>query len=292
MKKLLILLLCGVISSSIAMAQTLQFEPAVVDFGTINEKEGIVSKTIKIKNTGEEVLVISKFRDPAATITYSVKKTTIKAGKSTDLTISLNPKFQTGSFNQGLYMETNDTKQPLQEVGVKAEIEADPESVVHQYRYVINSSIKTDKVNLNLKNILNTEVVKDTIKVLNISNDSVGVSFTPIPDYFEVSSDPKILPPFSEGVIYVSMDVKKSEKWGTYRDRLYWEFDGEKSKRGFSISANIKEDFSGYSDEQMKNAPQIEFETKEFKFDTLQQGESASHSFKFKNTGKFHRLLL
>lgn len=285
MKKLLILL-CGAVSSSIVLAQTLQFEPAVVDYGTINEKDGMVSKTIIVKNVGDEPLVINNFKDPAVTISYSIKKTTIKPGKSTDLTVTLNPKFQQGSFSQGLYMETNDTKQPLQVINVKAEIEADSESVVNNYRYVINSSLKTDKVNLNLQNILNTEVVKDTISLLNISTDSIRVSFVPIPEYFEIKSDPEVLPPYSEGKLYLTFDVNKSQKWGTYRDRLYWEFDGEQSKRGFSISANIKEDFSGYTDEQMKNAPEIVFETTEYKFDTLQQGESASHSFKFKNTGK------
>lgn len=155
-----------------------------------------------------------------------------------------------------------------------------------ELRYSMES-LKLSGNRVNFKNIKNTEVFVDTIRYKNNTDSIVSISFDRVPDYITVKAEPANAAPQEEGIIIVNLDAEKSNFFGYKRDRFYIKQGSTLNHRNvINISGTIEEDFSKLSAEELKNAPKIEFENKVFKFDTLQQGESVSFEFKFKNTGK------
>jgi hypothetical protein len=60
------------------------------------------------------------------------------------------------------------------------------------------------------------------------------------------------------------------------------------SQRNYSlvVSANIEEDFSALSAEQLANAPILSVDNPEFKFGKIKQGENVEHTYVLTNSGK------
>ena len=62
--------------------------------------------------------------------------------------------------------------------------------------------------------------------------------------------------------------------------------DTNNNKNQLTVSATIEEDFSKYTQEQLDAAPKLVFESTNFNFGTVTEGEKVTHSFVFRNAGK------
>jgi hypothetical protein len=88
-------------------------------------------------------------------------------------------------------------------------------------------------------------------------------------------------------VIKATYDASKRNDWGMVIDRVNVMVDG-KLDRSYRlvISANIVEDFSALSPEQLAKAPKASMDDTEVNFGKLTQNERFEHAFVLTNTGK------
>ncbi len=75
--------------------------------------------------------------------------------------------------------------------------------------------------------------------------------------------------------------------WGFVIDRMGLKINGV-SERNYSlvVSANIEEDFSALSAEELAQAPVLNVDDPEFRFGKINQGEKVEHVYVLTNTGK------
>ena len=79
----------------------------------------------------------------------------------------------------------------------------------------------------------------------------------------------------------------KIDDWDFVVDRLFVNLNGEMIPRSyFSITANIREDFSGLTTDELLKAPQVKFNGTVFNFGTINQEQPVSYDFILTNPGK------
>ena len=83
-----------------------------------------------------------------------------------------------------------------------------------------------------------------------------------------------------------SYDAPMRNDWGFVIDRMGLKINGV-SERNYSlvISANIEEDFSGLTPEELANAPVVKVDNPEFRFGKINQGEKVEHIYQLSNSG-------
>lgn len=88
-------------------------ETQTVDYGTIDRRGGIITRTITLANAGKDRLDIRRVYSTDPGVTVAVKDTSVKKGKKTVITVTVDPSVQTGAlFNSRLNIITNDPMHP------------------------------------------------------------------------------------------------------------------------------------------------------------------------------------
>ena len=185
--------------------------------------------------------------------------------------------FLIGLFSLGLYAQKNQKPQYRQQF--------------------YNGLIKLDKSYFNYKKVTQSQVIFDTIHIINNSKQKLELSFSRVPKYITLKTEPKILKPKQKGLITIAYDASKvltkdsSPKWGKDYKRIPVSIKGVQSHRNrrtdfITFRAFITEDFSHLSKKELRNAPIIKFDTLVYNFGTVPQGTIIDHRFIFTNKGK------
>ncbi|MCS7074764.1 MAG: DUF1573 domain-containing protein, partial [Bacteroidia bacterium] len=124
-----------------------------------------------------------------------------------------------------------------------------------------------------------------TVIVYNESSRTITVQDFKSPKYIVLSVSPKAIPPTQTAIIKATLDGKAAGDYGfiTEQVKIFTDDSLEREKTLFA-SATIEEYFPPIEDSTQ--IPQITFESLEYNFGKIRQGEKVSTDFVFKNTGK------
>lgn len=85
-----------------------------IDFGYISKKRGPVAQTFRLENAGKSDLVIRRAYSTDKGISVAAKSNTVKKGKSTDITVTVDPAACQGALlNSTVQIITNDPLHPV-----------------------------------------------------------------------------------------------------------------------------------------------------------------------------------
>ncbi len=163
------------------------------------------------------------------------------------------------------------------------------------YRYSMeNNQLKVEKTYFNLGKVGNTETKTVKSAIYNTTDKPMTLTFRNTPKYITVKANPSTLPPNGKGEIIIDYEAsanknyKGKQNWGYQNSRVNMIVNGnkEKSRNYFTVRADIQEDFSKWTAEQLKNAPKAVFKEKVFNFGKVKQGETVVHEFAFTNEGQ------
>ena len=163
------------------------------------------------------------------------------------------------------------------------------------FRYKMeDNKLKLEKTYFNIGNAYNTEVKKASTAIFNDTDQPMTITFSGVPKYITMTVSPKTLPAKSKGMINMeyrvseNINAQKKQNWGYQNSRIRVVVNGntQNNRNNLSIRANIQEDYSKLTPEQLAKAPKIEMKEKLFKFGTINQGDKVTHEFAFTNTGK------
>lgn len=161
---------------------------------------------------------------------------------------------------------------------VKTEIDAYPHPIGH---------LRFNTSQLSFKYINSTETKTDTLKMFNEWNKPMNLSFTKLPEYITCKAVPENLKPNQKGYILITYNATKRNDFGSIYDRIIIETnDSIQAEKTVSISANIVEDFSKMTPEQLKKSAKIKSEKTTYDFGTITQGDKVDCDFVFSNIGK------
>jgi len=290
----IIISLCLFVYSLISFTQqkepTISFVKEQHDFGDIKEEDGKVTHSFEFSNTGALPLVIYDVKPTCGCTTPRWSKEPIQPGAKGYIDATFDPKRRPGKFNKGISVKSN-SSDGLIVLRIKGNVIAKEKTVEDYYPY-LTGNLRFKSSNFAFSKVIFNQPKTKTFEAVNISDQPVEISFRNIPKHLQISYDPAIVKPQQKSTITITYNPIIKNDWDFVMDRLYLLQNGkEVGKNRFNVSATIVEDFSHLSEEDLLNAPVINFDHTSFNFGTVKQQSKVIHEFPFKNMGKTNLII-
>lgn len=255
------------------------------DFGTFKEEAGRQTFDFIVTNTGTEPLVIQNVVASCGCTTPEWTKQPIPAGAKGKITAIYDPKNRPGQFNKTLSVYTN-TKPTVAVLVIKGEVVPHEKTVEELFTFAVGG-VRFESNHLAFTNVKKTEKKMRVMQMINTSTEPVKVEFDAVPVHLTLKSNPETLKPGQKGMIEGTYDATKNAGWGNVSDMVKIKLNGVVQENLFYyVSANLVEDFSSLSKEELENAPVFKVEATTVDLGKIKGSTQNEVEFKFKNEGK------
>ncbi len=147
--------------------------------------------------------------------------------------------------------------------------------------------VRFESNHLAFTNIKKTENKIRTMQVINTSDQPAKIEFDNVPQHLSLKAIPQTLKPGQKGIIEGAFDAKKINSWGYTTNIVRLKINGvQDQKVYYAVSANLVEDFSGFSKEAMANAPVFNVDSITFDLGKIAGSTQNDVEFRFTNGGK------
>ncbi len=150
-------------------------------------------------------------------------------------------------------------------------------------------AIRLDKDEIEFNDVNKGDHPEFDILVANTSNKAYSPVLMHLPPYLSAKAVPEVLGRGKNGKIIVTLDTEKLPKFGITRTSVYLSrYPGDKvgSDNEIPVSAVLLPDFSGLTEQQKNNPPQISLSTTQLEFPPLKPNQKKSQNVIITNTGK------
>ena len=288
MKRITMLLLVALFLLPLT-AQTVEpkisFEKDLHDFGKFAEADGKVTYKFAFVNTGGGDLIIQNVTASCGCTAPEWTREPIAPGGKGYVAATYNPAGRPGPFRKYITVVSNSNPGSVR-LTISGEVTPKPRSIEDDYRYEMGP-MRLKSNHLAFGNIMNSKTTEKSLEVVNTSKEAVTIEFVGVPGHINISASPATLQPGQKGSIEASYNAAQRHDWGFVIDRMSLKINGV-SERNYSlvISANIEEDFSAMSAEELAMAPILSVDDPEFKFGKIKQGDKVDHVYVLTNSGK------
>jgi len=281
----LLLIVFGVVANSQISETTMQLSEKEHDFGTFKEEAGRQTHNFIIKNTGTSPLVIQNVVASCGCTTPDWTRQPIPAGGEGKVIAIYDPKNYPGKFSKTLSVYTN-TKPNVNILVIKGEVVPHEKTTEELYTFKVGD-VRFETNHLAFTNIKKTEKKIRVMKMVNTSDAPVTVEFDNVPEYITLKANPETLKPGQNGLIEGTYDATKNSGWGQASSMIKVLINGvPQEKVYYYISANLVEDFSSLSREDLANAPVFKIASSNVDLGTIKGSSKNEVEFKFTNDGK------
>lgn len=261
------------------------FENLKHDFGTFKEEQGIQSFDFKFKNDGKAPLIINHVQASCGCTTPEWTREPVAPGASGLIKVSYNPKNRPGVFTKTIQVNSNSENGDVV-LTISGQVTPHERTIEEDFPNVIGP-LRARTNYLAFPPIKLNEVKKDSIEIVNTSDQPVELSFKTPPPHLKAVFKPAKLAPKQKGFLVVTFDASKINTFGFVMHRIYLNIDGKDDYRNsIAVSTTLEEDFSKLTPEELKNAPVVTFDAQSFDFGDIKQNEKVDHTFNLKNDGK------
>ncbi len=266
---------------------TISFEKDIHDFGKIKEDGGAVEYSFTFTNTGSEPLVITNVRTTCGCTSPTWTQKPVMPGEKGFVKAAFDPRNRPGNFNKSIIITTNTINNGRAILRITGEVLPREKTIEDYYPKKIGE-LRLQSNHFPFTTVYSNQVKRDTLKIYNDSDQPMTISFQQVPDYLKLNVYPNELKPGEKGYIVGNYDGKKVNDWGFVTARIHLIVNGQNQAGNYiTISARVEEDFSHLTEDQLKNAPKIEFEERNYNFGKIPAGQKhVEKEFVFKNTGK------
>jgi hypothetical protein len=264
----------------------ISFTSKEYDYGLIKEADGKKTCTFEFSNTGTDTLKILSIKSVSLCVTSNLSRIDVAPGGKKSFEVTFDPKNRIGPFQKSVEVTTNDSSQSKITLLIKGEVEARVKRAEEIYPHQMGH-LYGKPSQLTFKNMFNYEVKTDTLKLYNGWDKEMILGFTTLPSHIKCKAVPAKLAPHEKGYVLITYDAAVKNDYGYVYDMIIIETnDSIEPGKKVGMSANILEDFSKLTQEQKANAPKVKFDSLNFDFGTIKEGEKAEHNFIITNEGK------
>jgi hypothetical protein len=276
------LLLLGAVTFAQPRMQLLSTEH---DFGVFKEEAGRQTFNFLVTNTGDSALVIINVVPSCGCTTPEWTKSPIPPKGQGKITAIYDPAARPGPFTKTLSVHSN-SKPELVVLVIKGEVKGKEKTVEDIYTFPVGP-VRFESTQLAFTNIKKTEKKIRVMPVINTSNAPVKVEFDNLPAHLTMKTNPETLKPGQKGLVEGTYDATKNQGWGNLMDLARIKIDGVLQNNVYLyVSANLVEDFSGLTKEQLENAPVFKVESNTVDIGTMPPATNRDVEFKYRNDGK------
>ena len=160
-----------------------------------------------------------------------------------------------------------------------------PDDDVSEFIYDIGG-IRFKSGHLNFGFINKGDTAVKVLECFNSMNIPVEIQFLNTPHYVSIEPGSKEVLPNKIGKFTVKYITTLNDDWDVVVDRLYLKLNNEEWQNDkFTITANIREDFSKIEGKEILNLPVAYFKEKRYNFGEAGQAKEIKHNFILQNTG-------
>jgi hypothetical protein len=288
MKRLTILIFAVAMGFSLDAQQAqskMQLAETEHDFGKFKEEAGRQTYDFIVTNTGNDPLVIQNIVASCGCTTPDWTRSPIPSGGKGKITAIYDPKDRPGPFNKTLSVYSN-SKPEVVVLTIKGEVIPHEKTVEELFTFPVGS-VRFESNHLAFTNIKKTEKKIRVMQLINNSDKDAKVEFINLPPHLSIKTTPEILKPGQKGMIEGTFDATKHTGWGNVSDMVKVKVnDVVQENVYYYVSANLVEDFSSLTKEQIENAPVFQIPSTTFELGKIKGSTQNDVEFKFKNAGK------
>ncbi len=281
-------LLLMIATGSAMAGPSISFPTKNHDFGNINEKDGNATYAFVFYNKGDSPLLILNAVASCGCTTPVYTKEPIAPGTSSSIKVTYNTLGRPSTFHKTITVYTNDPDAPNVTLIIQGNVipkGEDPETTYPR-------NMQGFRLKRTMVPMLETKIgsIKtETIEVINTNNTPVNLVFAKVPKHIQLSVSNTVLQPNQTGVISIKYLAALTKDYGKREDSFYIVTnpkDKLNANNRINISANITEDFSRLSADEIDLAPVAIFSENRLNFGKMNRGTSKLLTLTLSNTGK------
>ena len=285
MKKLFLILTLMLSGLAVWSQPVMKLSTGEHDFGKFKEEAGMQTFDFVVMNTGNQPLVIQNIVASCGCTTPQWTKDPIPPRGTGKITAIYDPTNRPGQFNKTLSVYTN-SKPEVAVLVIKGEVIPHEKSVEELFTFPVGP-VRFESNHLAFTDVKKTEKKIRVMPVINPTKSPVKIEFDAVPAHLTLKSNPETLKPGQKGIIEGTYDANKNAGWGTVSDMIKVKINGVVQENlYYYVSANLIEDFSGLSKEEVANAPVFKVESANVDLGKIPGSTPKEVEFKFTNEGK------
>jgi hypothetical protein len=279
------LLIAGITVRSQVAVTTMKFSETQHDFGTFKEEAGRQTYDFVMTNTGTLPLVIQNVVASCGCTTPEWTRQPIPAGGKGKVTAIYDPKDRPGPFNKTLSVYTN-TKPEVAVLVIKGEVIPHEKTIEELFTFKVGD-VRFESQNLAFTEVKKTEKKIRVMQLVNTSAAPVKIEFDGLPAHLAIKANPETLKPGQKGLVEGTFDATKNPGWGSVTDMVKIKLNGVPQENiYYYVTANLVEDFSALSKEELANAPVFKLASNTYDLGKIKGSTQNEVEFKFTNEGK------
>ncbi len=287
MKKILSVLTLA-LCATMMMAQqpVITFTKTEHDFGKINEVDGRVTTIFEFKNEGMAPLLLSNVRASCGCTTPKWTREPIEPGQTGQITVTYNPNGRPGRFQKTITITSNATEATTR-LYIKGEVIPKPAQPVNNYPVQMGElSLKTKTVNFGT--LKKGQKLTREIEYANHTDHEITVELATLgEDYLISQTSLEKLKPNETGKFIFVFESDICKNYGPIETTALVVINKKQinsAEYKITLKAEIEEDFSKLSTDQLQQAPILQTEDA-VRFGVIAAGKKAKHTLNVQNIG-------
>ncbi len=278
----MLLLMAGGLSAQ----PKLSFTTTRYDYGTMKEEAGKKEAVFNFTNTGDSVLVITRVQPSCGCTASDYTKSPVPPGGKGFVTAVFDPRGYNSRFAKSISVYSN-AKPAVTALIIEGQVVPREKTVDEIFTFAVGP-VRFESNHLAFTTTKKTEKKSKEMQVINTSKEPATIEFEGLPAHLSLKVTPATIKPGEKGVILGTYDAKlNSSAWGNVNDLVRLKVNGNQMPNIYLyVSANLVEDFSGLTSQQLASAPIFKLDSNTVSFGTIKQNASADIEFGFTNTGK------
>jgi hypothetical protein len=266
-----------------------KFNKLIHDFGNVKEEEDSVTTIFSFKNTSSKPIIIVKVETSCGCTKPRYSNDSIMPGDTGFVKAIYETRGRSGSFYKNLFVHFNNDAY-YQSLAIKGNVipEANLANKPAEFTTTYSNLAFTNTI-ASFPNLLNTQKQEYKIKVYNYMGYPIRIhEVKSMPDYVTLDLGDSLIDVEDTLTITVKVDGSKMHEFGDQTRPISLQTDDPGSQLKFLyVRTNLKEDFSKFSNKDLKNAPKIHMDTMgPINFGKHSAGEKVSYTIKVTNNGK------
>ena len=279
-----LMLFCMEASAQEKIADGLEIDKFVHNFGDILLDSGPVSCTFTLTNTGSKPVVIYSVSTSCGCTNVDWTKEPLMPGKKGKISVTYSNDEGPYPFDKTLTVYISDVKKPvlLKIRGVSVE----QQKPLEESYPIAFGPFALKNTDFLCGNIDQGERKSEAAMVANLSDKPIEVTFTDISDHLDISVHPNPIP--ARSTAEMSFSVTSCRKlWGKNTYTATPQINGKTyGDEVISISAFTKENFDKLSEADKSTGPRPMFKESTFQAGKVRKGDVIHAKFTFENAGK------
>ncbi len=268
-----------------SQAPKVEFDKTVHDFGDIMLNSGHHSCTFTFKNTSSQPIVIQTVISSCGCTNPVWTKSPVLPGKTGTIDVTFLNDQGPYPFDKSITVYISGEARPII-LRIKGVAHDKPKTIRELFPEQFGD-VAFRRSTLDIGNVAQGEVKSEVLEVANISGRAVDLSFTNLSKGLSISVQPSRITPGSKAVVRITVNTKEAVNWGNTEYSADIAINGIRfQSRSFKVFANIRDNFSSLTKEQVDNAPIPMAASSSFDFGKVKSGSEIKQSFTIRNLGR------